>query len=227
MSPELIRQFHEIAPSALRQDVPPFGDIIHRPRSDFDLENQNAPSGCVELPDEALLKPAAVLVPVILRPDGATVLFTRRSAALRSHSGQISFPGGRIDGTDASALDAALRETQEEIGLDRSCITPLGFLDAYLTGTGYRIVPVVAVIEQPFALTLNPHEVDEVFEAPLAFLMDAVNHRRDGREWKGKYRSYYAIAYGERYIWGATAGILRNLHDRLIGAGAMATGETV
>ncbi len=227
MSPELIRQFHEIAPSALRQDVPPFGDIIHRPRSDFDLQNQDASPELFELPDEMLLKPAAVLVPVILRPDGATVLFTQRAAALRSHSGQISFPGGRIDETDASPLHAALRETEEEIGLNRARITPLGFLDAYLTGTGYRIVPVVAIIAQPFELMLNPGEVDEVFEAPLAFLMNAANHRRDGREWKGKYRSYYAIAYGERYIWGATAGILRNLHDRLIGAGAMATGDKV
>ena len=219
MSPDLIRQFHEMAPFVLRQDVPPFGDIIHRPRSDFDLQEQGVQPAVFDLPNEASLKPAAVLVPVILRPGGATVLFTQRAAALRSHSGQISFPGGRIDETDPSALDAALRETEEEIGLSRTHITPLGFLDAYLTGTGYRIVPVVAVISQPFELMLNPNEVDEVFEAPLAFLMDAANHRRDGREWEGKHRSYYAIAYGDRYIWGATAGILRNLHDRLIGAG--------
>ncbi len=222
MNPDTIRMFHSLAPMALRQDAPPLGDIIHRPRTDFDLDNLLLQTGFHEMPDEALLKPAAVLVPVILRAEGPTVLFTKRAAALRSHSGQISFPGGRIDDADGSAVHAALREAEEEIGLDRSFVTPIGFLDAYLTGTGYRIVPVVAVIEQPFELLLNPHEVEEVFEAPLAFLMDAANHRQEGREWNGRRRSFYAIAYGERHIWGATAGILRNLHDRLTGAGSMA-----
>lgn len=194
--------------------MPRLGDTIQRPRSDFDLQ-----TGPVELPDEMTLKPAAVLVPVIRRAAGASVLFTQRSAALRKHSGQISFPGGRIDTDDASPLAAALREAEEEIGLPRNLVKPLGYLDAYLTGTGYRIIPVVAVIDSEFSLVLNPGEVEEAFEVPLDYLLDPANHRRDGREWNGRYRSYYAISYGERYIWGATAGIVRNLHDRLSAAG--------
>ncbi len=214
-------RFLSLAERALRSETPRLGDLIERPRSDFDLDDG------LDLPDEAMLKPAAVLVPVIERPEGASVLLTVRSASLRNHSGQIAFPGGRIDESDASALDAALREAEEEIGLDRSQVRPLGYLDAYLTGTGYRIVPVVAAVSAPFALSLNPAEVDDAFEAPLSFLMDAANHRRDGREWKGRHRSYYAIPFGERYIWGATAGILRNLHDRLVGAGFSADRTTL
>jgi 8-oxo-dGTP pyrophosphatase MutT (NUDIX family) len=161
---------------------------------------------------------------VINRPDGATVLLTTRAAALRDHSGQIAFPGGKIDEGDASPVATALREAEEEIGLARAHVTPLGFLDAYLTGTGYRIVPVVAAVDPAFVLAINHGEVDEVFETPLDFLMNPANHRRHGREWKGVYRSYYAMPYGERYIWGATAGILRNLHDRLLGSAEMPEG---
>ncbi len=216
MTNDSFERFLRQAADGLRMDVPLPGDIIQRPRSDFDLE-----TGPVELPDEATLKPAAVLVPIVRRPGGAAMLFTQRSASLRRHSGQISFPGGRIDADDASPLAAALREAEEEIGLPRERVTPLGYLDAYLTGTGYRIIPVVGLIAADIALMLNPGEVDEAFEVPLDFLMDPANHRRDGREWNGRYRSYYAISYGERYIWGATAGIVRNLHDRLVAATAM------
>ncbi|MGL4438662.1 MAG: CoA pyrophosphatase [Bosea sp. (in: a-proteobacteria)] len=204
--------FEALAGTGLRRAVPELGDLIARPRSDHDHQEHPVPS-----PDEASLKPAAVLVPVIKRPEGATVLLTLRAAALRDHSGQIAFPGGKIDEGDTSAVETALREAEEEIGLARAHVTPLGFLDAYLTGTGYRIVPVVAAVDPAFVLSINRGEVDEVFETPLSFLMDPANHQRHGREWKGVYRSYYAMPYGERYIWGATAGILRNLHDRLLG----------
>ena len=122
-----------------------------------------------------------------------------------------------MDAVDGSPVVTALRETEEEIGLARTHIRTLGFLDAYLTGTGYRIVPVVALVEPPFSLKLNLHEVDEAFETPLDFLLDPANHKREGREWKGLYRTYYAISFGDRYIWGATAGMIRNLYERLAG----------
>lgn len=212
-------RFEALAENGLRRAVPELGDLIARPRSDHDDQEHPVPQ-----PDEASLKPAAVLVPVINRPEGATVLLTMRATALRNHSGQIAFPGGKIDSDDASPIEAALREAEEEIGLSRAHVTPLGFLDAYLTGTGYRIVPVVAAIDPSFVLAINPEEVDEAFETPLGFLMNPANHQRHGREWKGVWRSYYAMPYGERYIWGATAGILRNLHDRLLGAAHMPEG---
>ncbi|MCX7339991.1 MAG: CoA pyrophosphatase [Hyphomicrobiales bacterium] len=220
MTNDVFERFLRQAADGLRADVPLPGDTIHRPRSDVDLETEP-----VGMPDETALKPAAVLVPIVRRPGGAAMLFTQRSAALRRHSGQISFPGGRIDEADASPLAAALREAEEEIGLPRERVTPLGYLDAYLTGTGYRIIPVVGLIEAEIALMLNPSEVDEAFEVPLDYLMDPANHRRDGREWNGRYRSYYAISYGERYIWGATAGIVRNLHDRLMATAVVNAGS--
>ena len=162
------------------------------------------------------IKPAAVLVPVVEREE-PTVLLTQRAAHLTDHAGQISFPGGKIDAADASPLEAALREADEEIGLDRRLVDPIGYLDLYLTTRGYRIVPVVARVRPDFSLTLNKSEVDDVFEVPLAFLMQTANHQRHSREWNGMTRSYYAIPFGERYIWGVTAGILRNLHERMHG----------
>ena len=162
-------------------------------------------------------KPAGVLVPVVNHAAEATILLTQRVQTLRAHSGQIAFPGGRIDPEDASPSDAALREAREEIGLDPACVTPVGYLDPYLTGTGYLIIPTVAVVEPPFTLTLNPSEVADVFEVPLAFLMAPVNHQRHSREFGGTLRNFYAMPYAERYIWGATAGMLRNLFERLYG----------
>ncbi|MGA2045084.1 MAG: CoA pyrophosphatase [Roseiarcus sp.] len=158
--------------------------------------------------------PAAVLAPIVARKDGATVLLTLRAADMRSHSGQIAFPGGKIDPGETPAA-AALREAQEEIGLSAGFIEPIGWLDPYLTGTGYRILPLVAIIDPAFTLTLNVGEVAEAFEAPLSFLMDAANHQRHQREWQGRVRHFYAMPYQRRYIWGATAGILRNLWERL------------
>ena len=160
------------------------------------------------------IRPAAVLVPVVER-DEPTVLLTQRAVHLPEHSGQISFPGGKIDPVDKSPAQAALREAQEEIGLERQAVEPLGYLDLYMTTLGYRIVPVIARLAPGFALTLNKSEVDDTFEVPLAFLMDQANHQRHSREWQGMTRHYYAIPYQERYIWGVTAGILRNLYDRV------------
>lgn len=158
---------------------------------------------------------AAVLIGLVAHPDEVTVILTQRAAALRVHSGQISFPGGKIDAQDATPIAAALREAHEEIGLDASRVEPLGYLDPYLTGTGFRIIPVVAKVAPPLALEINPHEVDEAFEVPFAFLMDAANHMLGARELDGKMFHFYAMPFGERYIWGVTAGILRNLFERL------------
>jgi 8-oxo-dGTP pyrophosphatase MutT (NUDIX family) len=160
------------------------------------------------------IRPAAVLVPVVDHPE-PTVLLTQRAQHLPDHPGQVSFPGGKIDKGDVSPLASALRETDEEIGLDLAHIEPLGYLDLYMTTLGYRIVPVVARIKPGFALKLNISEVDNVFEVPLAFLMDQANVQRHARDWQGLTRHYYAITFGERYIWGVTAGILRNLYDRI------------
>ena len=162
----------------------------------------------------AAARPAAVLAPIVPRPDGLTVLLTLRAAHLRSHSGQVAFPGGKIDFGETPA-DTALREAHEEIGLTPGMVEPLGWLDPYLTGTGFRVSTLVALIDPDFAPTLNPEEVADAFETPFAFLMDAANHRLEERQWRGRTRKFYAMPYRERYIWGVTAGILRNLYERL------------
>jgi 8-oxo-dGTP pyrophosphatase MutT (NUDIX family) len=160
------------------------------------------------------IRPAAVLVPVVDKPE-PTVLLTQRAQHLPDHAGQVSFPGGKIDASDASPCDSALREAREEIGLDSGFVTPLGYLDLYLTTLGYRIVPVIAHVRPGFSLKLNMAEVDDVFEVPLAFLMDPANLQRHSRDWQGMRRHYYAVNFGERYIWGVTAGILRDLRERI------------
>jgi len=162
----------------------------------------------------AAARPAAVLAPIVPRPDGLTVLLTLRAAHLRSHSGQVAFPGGKIDFGETPA-DTVLREAHEEIGLTPGMVEPLGWLDPYLTGTGFRVSTLVALIDPDFAPTLNPEEVADAFETPFAFLMDAANHQLQERQWRGRTRKFYAMPYGERYIWGVTAGILRNLYERL------------
>ncbi|MBI1384676.1 MAG: CoA pyrophosphatase [Rhizobiales bacterium] len=169
-------------------------------------------------PEEAAhWRPAAVLVAIVERAGGLNVILTVRSEALPSHAGQIAFPGGKIDLGREDALGAALREAEEEIALPREGVEPLGYLDCYQTGSGFRIQPVVALVDPEAELMPHPREVADVFEVPLAFLMNARNHRMHSAIWRGARRNYYAMPYGERYIWGATAGILRNLHERLEG----------
>jgi 8-oxo-dGTP pyrophosphatase MutT (NUDIX family) len=161
------------------------------------------------------LRDAAVLVPVIDDSDGAKVIFTQRTATLRKHSGQIAFPGGAIDPEDASPEEAALREAEEEIGLPRHFVEPVGRLPQYLAATGFRITPILSVVQRGFKLRLNPHEVDDVFEVPLSFLMDPQNHQRGSRMWNGAERHFYQLPYQERNIWGITASIVRTLYERL------------
>lgn len=163
--------------------------------------------------------PAAVLLGLVAHAQGPTILLTQRTAHLRDHAGQISFPGGRIEPGDRGPTEAALREASEEIGLDPACVTILGDLDLYRTITGFIIHPVVGWIDPPVALAADPHEVAEVFEVPLAFVLDAANHRRDSYERDGQRRHFYVLPYQDRYIWGATAGILVNFARRLVTAG--------
>jgi 8-oxo-dGTP pyrophosphatase MutT (NUDIX family) len=162
-------------------------------------------------------RPAAVLVPVVARPAGLSLLLTQRTDHLSRHAGQVAFPGGRIDAGDEGPVAAALRETEEETGIARHFVEPLGFLDTYLTGTSYRVVPVVGLLRPGFTVTPHAGEVAEVFEVPLAFLMNPAHHETHSREWQGRQRHYYAMPYEGRYIWGATAGMIRNLYALLYG----------
>jgi 8-oxo-dGTP pyrophosphatase MutT (NUDIX family) len=158
---------------------------------------------------------AAVLVPIVTHPDGLTVLFTQRTAHLKAHSGQVSFPGGRAEPGDASPEETALRESEEEIGLPRSRVEVLARLPEYFTRTGFRVTPVVGLVLPPLELVPDPNEVESVFEVPLAFLLDARNHRRQTREYQGRMVGYYEMPYGDRHIWGATAGMIVNLYRTL------------
>jgi len=160
------------------------------------------------------IRPAAVLIPVIARAE-PTILLTTRTAHLADHAGQIAFPGGKIEPQDRTPADAALREAAEEIGLAPTLIEPIGYLDLYLTFSGFRILPTLARVAPDYRLALNASEVADAFEVPLAFLMEPANHQRKSRDWKGIERNYYAMPFGERYIWGVTAGILRNLYERI------------
>jgi 8-oxo-dGTP pyrophosphatase MutT (NUDIX family) len=196
--------------AGLRPEPPGPQDPTSNPRGDHDLEP--------DVLEAALARPprlAAVLVPLVPRGDAVTVLFTQRAAHLRDHSGQIAFPGGKIDPGDPSPLAAALREAEEEIGLPRHAVRPLGYLDPYLSGTGFLVTPVVGLVAPETGLRLNPDEVADAFEVPLDFLLDVANHALHSREWRGRQRRYYAIPFGDRYIWGVTAGIVRNLYERL------------
>jgi 8-oxo-dGTP pyrophosphatase MutT (NUDIX family) len=161
-------------------------------------------------------RPAAVLAPIVLRGDRAFLLLTRRAANLRDHSGQIAFPGGKIEAGE-SPLAAALREAEEEIGLSPEKVEVLGCLDPYQTGTGFRVFPVLGMVRPPLDLTPDSTEVDDVFEAPLEFLMNPANHQRHKKMWQGRERQYFAMPWEDRYIWGATAGMIRNLYERVYG----------
>lgn len=199
-----LEDFRRRAASGLLVDAP-----LDWNRSDDDMNQRSR-----LIPDGIVPKAASVLIGIVDRAGEPTVLLTQRTAHLSNHAGQISFPGGRRDDGENS-LEAALRETDEETGLSREFIDVLGYLDGYLTVTGYVIVPVVAVVREGFALVPHAHEVDEVFEVPLDFLMNRDNLRLDSREFKGVQRHYYVYPYKDRYIWGATAGMLKNLCDRL------------
>ncbi len=172
------------------------------------------------MPKVDAFRAAAVLVPLVEHEAGVTVLLTRRADTLRSHTGQVAFPGGRMDAGE-TPWEAALREAEEEIGLDRSHVTLAGLSSNYQTGSGYDIVPVIGFVTPGFKLTPNPDEVADVFEAPFAFLMDPKNHERQFREQAdGMRRYFYAMPYEDQFIWGATAGMLRALYERLYGAPA-------
>jgi len=203
-------------------------DFFHRARTRLSLEvptalndpSAQAKRGDLDLDPVAweragvtATRPAAVLVPVVDRNEPAVLLTLRTE--LPSHPGQIAFPGGKIEPDDRTPADAALREAAEEIGLARALIEPIGYLDLYLTFSGYRILPTVARVRPDYKLMLSAAEVAEAFEVPLAFLMDVQNHALHSRDWKGVTRRYYAIPFEQRYIWGVTAGILRNLYERI------------
>lgn len=178
-----------------------------RIRGDHDLNPDLLPA--------APLRAAAVLVPLVARPEGLTVLLTRRTDHLHAHPGQISFPGGMVDPQDAHAEDAALRECEEEVGITRDLVSLVGRLDTYVTRTGFEVTPVVGLVRPSFVLAPDTFEVAEVFEVPLGFLMDPANHRRDSRIFAGAERQFYAMPWGKYYIWGATAGMLVNLSEVL------------
>ena len=211
--PKITHEFFDRARARLDLAVPPglFDPNVPVTRGDLDLD----PS-VWERAGVAATKPAAVLVPVVDRSEPGVIL-TMRTAELPNHAGQIAFPGGKIDQGDQGPLAAALREAQEEVGLDSRLVEPLGYLDLYLTFSGFRILPVVARVAPGYKLTLNASEVADAFEVPLDFLMGPENHQRHSRDWKGIQRHYYAMPYQERYIWGVTAGILRNLYERVYG----------
>ncbi|MEM1045805.1 MAG: CoA pyrophosphatase [Pseudomonadota bacterium] len=185
----------------LRQE-PDSGDFLLNPDIAVSLKSRSA-------------RDAAVLVPIVSREPEATVLLTRRTDHLPSHAGQIAFPGGKIDPDDTGPVAASLREANEEIGLTSDNVDVLGFGDTYVTGSGYRIVPVVGLVRPDPDLTVNRDEVAAIFEVPLSFLMDARNHHQGRRTWQGRERKFYVMPYYEHYIWGVTAGIVRTLYERM------------
>lgn len=208
------RDFFELAQNRLSLEVPaaltdPDAKAIRRGDLDLDPALWERAGVCAT-------RPASVLVPVVDRA-APTVLLTQRTAELASHAGQVAFPGGKIDPGDASPVAAALREAKEEVGLPPVLVEPIGYLDLYLTFSGYRILPTVARVKPEFSLQLNPREVVDAFEVPLDFLMNPDHHQRKTRDFRGVARDYYAMPFGERYIWGITAGILRNLYERVYG----------
>jgi 8-oxo-dGTP pyrophosphatase MutT (NUDIX family) len=197
--------------SLLRQRLDPLDAVVRedaRARSDNDLNP--------DWPDRInATRLAAVLAPIVKRPGGWTMIFTQRTHETPAHPGQISFPGGRVQESDGSAVETALRETEEEIGLSRSFIEPVGAWDRYDTITGFRVTPVVGLVEPGFELTLDPREVASVFEAPLDVLFDPANHEKREAQYQGRQRFYYVIPYDTHFIWGATAGMIRALYERL------------
>jgi 8-oxo-dGTP pyrophosphatase MutT (NUDIX family) len=204
-----IASIRRLAELRLRPEPPAFLGGGGHLRGDHSLDQEPGPAHATEP------RPAAVLVPIVMRPDGPAILLTERASHLRNHSGQIAFPGGKMDEGDASPLATALREAEEEIGLESRHVEPLGYLDPYLSSSNFFVVPAVALVDPGAVLSPNPDEVADLFEVPLGFLMDETNHELHCREWNGRVRQYYAMPFGTRYIWGVTAGILRNMFERL------------
>lgn len=189
-----------------------FSDAAARSRRRAPRAGRGARPGSLK---RRALTPAAVLVPLIDRTDGMTVLLTQRTEHVGDHAGQISFPGGHMEPGDDTPEETALRETEEEVGLDRRHVEIVGRLDRYVTRTGFSITPVVALVTPPFETNPDPEEVEEVFEVPLSFLLDPANHQRHSREFEGRTREFHAMPFGDYYIWGATAGMLINLYEVL------------
>lgn len=198
-------EIRALAPARLHQ-----APLARHRHGDDDLN-----PGARMIPEDETPKPAAVLVPLVARPDGLHMLLTQRQPHLARHAGQVAFPGGRIDAEDAGVVAAALRETAEETGIAPQFVEPLGFLDGYLTSSNYLVTPVVALLRQGFELAPQEAEVADIFEVPFAFLMNPAHHERHAREWRGLQRHYYAMPWRERYIWGATAGMIRNMYSLL------------
>jgi len=205
------REFFDRARTRLNFDIPP-GLTDHNIIPVSGDQGTDRMLGIIA--QERPVRPAAVLVAVVDHPQ-PTVLLTQRAAHLNDHAGQISFPGGKIDPTDASPLDTALREAEEEVGLGRSFVDPIGYLDLYATSFGFRILPTLARVKPGFTLSINKSEVDDAFEVPLSFLMNPANHQVHSKDFRGMERNYYAMPFAERHIWGATAGILRVLYERI------------
>ena len=191
--------------AALKEDNP----AARGRRSDYDLNIEAKLAAQKDTPP----RDAAVLVPIVDHASGPTILLTKRTEHLSKHAGQVSFPGGKIDDTDTDAVAAALREAEEEVGLTADWVDVCGFLDTYRTGTGFEIVPVVALVKPGFELQLQVTEVEAAFEVPLDFILDRRNHKRQSAEWRGARREYYAMPFGDFFIWGATAAMLVNLCD--------------
>lgn len=202
MKQRIVRGLRALPTSDRGPDTPPAP-----PRSDFDLDG-------IMRPPRALVD-AAVLVPLVSRGSCLHLLLTRRAARLQHHPGQISFPGGRREARDVDLVATALRETREEIGISRRYVRPLGCLDDYETVTGYRVTPVVAFVAPGFALRRDPREVSDIFEVPLSFFLRADQPRTRSRVLRGVRRHFYVYLYRERYIWGATAAMIRNLVERI------------
>jgi 8-oxo-dGTP pyrophosphatase MutT (NUDIX family) len=189
--------------------------IDRGPHEEYDYGDHRFNPGHPRVTGPRTLVDAAVLIPVVDHGDEATVILTKRAEKLTSHSGQVAFPGGRIDPTDASPEDAALREAEEEIGLDAGHVEVIGRMPDYVSGSGYRIAPVLSIVQPGFHLSINEHEVDAAFEVPLRFLMDPANHTQNSREFDSQVWVYYDMPYGGQRIWGVTAGIIRTLYERL------------
>lgn len=180
-----------------------------RPSSDFDL------NPAISLPPGRILRPAAVLLPVWLRPEGARLILTKRASHLKHHPGQIALPGGKVDQGDDGVIGAALRETREEVGLPSSMVEVLGTLPEHETVTGYSVTPILGIVRGDFTPIPEAGEVEEVFTVPLAHILDPARYAIERRRWRNEWRRYYAVPYGPYYIWGATARILRGLADRV------------